>query len=1034
MGIANIINTSTSSGGGGGEIIRELVNSSDGQGLYFSNTGYIHLANNAAAEFGTSDFSIEFILNQTGEVGSSGGSIYQSATTVNNKFSIENHVSSNVVKLIFFNAVGAAAQYDLSYNMAADYNEPTHYVVSCDRSGNAVLYRNGTEVASVSIAASASTNLGDGVSSTAMIGNSGSGYTFLGGLYRFRTWNKALSHDEVDTCFQRADVPFADQYGSQTSKILNGTNWTGASGTTPPNSWTVGSGQVPNFTIDSSSGSGNEPALKFQRGANNMPFFFQTFTAEIGKKYRVAYRIKNIDAIHVRVGIGSSAVGTQYNVSDYTSTDWVDYADTFTATTTTFSVYVQANTVTGTQGGYIDSVVVEKVGVLTDHDLAFANPTQSSICQDRAGNSDGTMGGTIQQTQKIPQLNATAIAVSAATARTPADGDIIADKLGVGIAPTHAATIYGTGAGNATVQIEGEGGADPTINLLTNNTTHWALGVDDSDSDNFKICKHSAIGSTNNYLTIDTAGNVQIGSGTHTGGNLFIGDDSDTVFDASQGSHQRTDGATLDIHNDSTTVNSFSQIILRNRSSNVGGCRIASVSNGADSSDLAIVTGDTGEKMRISAAGNVTITGGADSITKVVGTSTGARLDLQTDSHHRFMQLVESDGRLRIYDQTAGVERLTVSSAGNVSVNAATPKAKLHVKATGTNWEDSLLLEKSSGNTGWNFLPGNSGNSDLWIGYNADTSASLTSQSATTALAISSAGQVEVASGNAHISSATQGSLNFGNISTNTYAKLEYDDTNGNFNIANTRAYPLRFLTNNTEWLRINSGGNVLIGATAVPSASVEGFCITGTNSGNISSSGSATTAYNHVMFFNGNGNVGNISTSGSATTYATSSDYRLKENLEPLTNALDRIEQLPVYRFNFKADPEKTVDGFVAHEAQAIVPESVTGEKDAMQTVVVQEAVEAVEYQPAIEAVEYQPATYYEEGDDLPEGVQVGDVKTEEIQAVEGQPEIQAVEAQEEVTEEQPLYQGIDQSKLVPLLVAAIKELKAKVEALENA
>lgn len=234
MGIANIINTSTSSGGGGGEIIRELVNSSDGQGLYFSNTGYIHLANNAAAEFGTSDFSIEFVMNQTGEVGSSGGSIYQSATTVNNKFSIENHVSSNVVKLIFFNAVGAAAQYDLSYNMAADYNEPTHYVVSCDRSGNAVLYRNGTEVASVSIAASASTNLGDGVTSTAMIGNSGSGYTFLGGLYRFRTWNKALTHDEVDTCFQRADVPFESQYGEQ--DLVDATASTFTSGTY---SWTA---------------------------------------------------------------------------------------------------------------------------------------------------------------------------------------------------------------------------------------------------------------------------------------------------------------------------------------------------------------------------------------------------------------------------------------------------------------------------------------------------------------------------------------------------------------------------------------------------------------------------------------------------------------------------------------------------------------------------------------------------------------------------------------------------------------------------
>jgi hypothetical protein len=198
-------------------------------------------------------------------------------------------------------------------------------------------------------------------------------------------------------------------------------------------------------------------------------------------------------------------------------------------------------------------------------------------------------------------------------------------------------------------------------------------------------------------------------------------------------------------------------------------------------------------------------------------------------------------------------------------------------------------------------------------------------------------------------------------------------------------------------------------GCTASPNASVEGFAIRGRTSENRSSSGSATTSYGHLAFWNGNGQVGYIATSGSTTTYSTSSDYRLKENLTPLTGALDRLDALPVYRFNFKSDPDTTVDGFVAHEVSAHVPEAVTGEKDAMKTVVVQEAVEA------------QPATYYDEGDELPEGKAVGDEKTP------------AVEAVEEVTEEQPDYQGIDQSKLVPLLVAAVKELKAKVEALEG-
>ncbi len=160
----------------------------------------------------------------------------------------------------------------------------------------------------------------------------------------------------------------------------------------------------------------------------------------------------------------------------------------------------------------------------------------------------------------------------------------------------------------------------------------------------------------------------------------------------------------------------------------------------------------------------------------------------------------------------------------------------------------------------------------------------------------------------------------------------------------------------------------------------------------------------------------GSISVSSGATAFNTSSDYRLKENLTPLTGALDRLDSIPVYNFNFKAEPDRTVDGFLAHEVSEFVPEAITGTKDEMESVVVTKAVEAVE------AV---AATYYEDGDELPDGKSIGDEKT---------PAVEAVEAVAEVTEEQPKYQGIDQSKLVPLLVAAVKELKAKVTALESA
>jgi hypothetical protein len=154
-------------------------------------------------------------------------------------------------------------------------------------------------------------------------------------------------------------------------------------------------------------------------------------------------------------------------------------------------------------------------------------------------------------------------------------------------------------------------------------------------------------------------------------------------------------------------------------------------------------------------------------------------------------------------------------------------------------------------------------------------------------------------------------------------------------------------------------------------------------------SSGDATT--NAVaVFFNTNGAVGSIQTSGSSTLYNTSSDYRLKENVVDLDGAINRLKQLAPKRFNFIADAETTVDGFIAHEAQTVVPEAISGLKDEI--------------------------AVWKEGDELPDGVSVGDNKLDE----DGNTI--------------PVYQGIDQSKLVPLLTAALQEAIGKIETLETA
>jgi len=209
------------------------------------------------------------------------------------------------------------------------------------------------------------------------------------------------------------------------------------------------------------------------------------------------------------------------------------------------------------------------------------------------------------------------------------------------------------------------------------------------------------------------------------------------------------------------------------------------------------------------------------------------------------------------------------------------------------------------------------------------------------------------------------------------------------------------------EKMRIDSSGNIYLNMETygvAPSDTVAGGRFEANSNMAVwqSSSGSSTASSNHAEFMNGNGVVGSINTSSSTTAFNTSSDYRLKENVVLMTGSIDRIKQLKPYRFNFKADADKIMDGFFAHEVSGIVPEAISGEKDAMTPEVL-----------------YTDEVLYNSKDELPEGKNIGDVK-------------HSIGDVKEETKINP--QGIDQSKLVPLLVAAVKELTAKVEALENA
>lgn len=184
------------------------------------------------------------------------------------------------------------------------------------------------------------------------------------------------------------------------------------------------------------------------------------------------------------------------------------------------------------------------------------------------------------------------------------------------------------------------------------------------------------------------------------------------------------------------------------------------------------------------------------------------------------------------------------------------------------------------------------------------------------------------------------------------------------------------FYTAGAERMRIDSSGNLLVGTTSTnPVASrVNGLTtgpvgfITSRASSNMALGLNATSG-THIYFYTDNGSTyvlaGNIGSSGATTSFNTSSDYRLKENVAPLTTGLTTIGALNPVTYNWVGDKQKG-EGFIAHELQEIIPHAVTGQKDAIN----------------------------EDGSIKP--------------------------------------QGVDYSKIVVHLVAAIQELSAEVEALK--
>jgi hypothetical protein len=365
-------------------------------------------------------------------------------------------------------------------------------------------------------------------------------------------------------------------------------------------------------------------------------------------------------------------------------------------------------------------------------------------------------------------------------------------------------------------------------------------------------------------------------------------------------------------------------------------------------------------------SGNLTVDGGA------VFNEAGADVDFR----------VESDTNANAF--------FLEGSSGNVGIGTSSPAAKLHLQGAAatavntdfiyrpsgdnTNNYQIVGLYNASGSTSGAFPNQSVGfSSDVNGGFgvsggfvlNTDTDGGplIFGTNNTERMRITSAGALELTGD----SGAGQTFLNFTANSNITKAQISGAKAGSN-------GGTLSFSTNNssgtlTERMRIDSSGNLLVGTTGVPNGtSIYGSAFVPSTSSRtrLVMASNNTNNIQLTNFFNPNGEVGSINTNGSATSYNTSSDYRLKEDWQPMSGSIDRLKNLNPVNFAWKVDGTR-VDGFLAHEAAEVVPEAVSGEKDAVD----------------------------EDGN--------------------------------------PVMQGIDQSKLVPLLTAALQEAIAKIESLET-
>jgi len=295
--------------------------------------------------------------------------------------------------------------------------------------------------------------------------------------------------------------------------------------------------------------------------------------------------------------------------------------------------------------------------------------------------------------------------------------------------------------------------------------------------------------------------------------------------------------------------------------------------------------------------------------------------------------------------QSAGTTAVTIDTSQNVGIGAASPTTQLSI-SKGSQGNNLNVRSRA-------YLGGTTSSDSLVLGYSVKADTGATDQMVGTETNSGAGAPAAIL-------------MNSGVMQFHTASSV----TSGS-------AF-------SSERMRIDSSGNLLVGTTSATGSSrfVVAADTTSTNVMTVSNTRSTAATDYSILFYRNGSIVGSVQTTLSATSFVTSSDYRLKEDIQPMTGALAKVAQLNPVTYKWKLDGTEA-QGFIAHELQAVVPDCVTGTKDEVET--------------------------YTDED--------GNEQT------------------------RPKYQGIDTSFLVATLTAAIQEqqatitaLTARITALENA